>query len=252
MPSSMVWIVGNGALLIVAYLLGSFPTGYLFGKWLKGIDIRTQGSGSTGATNVLRTLGKGPGITVLLVDVLKGAAAIALIRFIYDSIASPSAFWSTSFGWVASWLGAAPANSAEWFPWVVVLGGLAAVVGHSKSIWLGFSGGKSVAVGLGILLALNWQVGLMTFGVFGLVLALFRIVSLSSICGAIAVPMLMFGLKLPLAYILLGLVGGLYVVLRHRSNIQRMFRGTEPRLGQKVVLGADAISEQSAIESSGQ
>jgi glycerol-3-phosphate acyltransferase PlsY len=79
---------------------------------------------------------------------------------------------------------------------------------------------------------LNWQVGLATFGVFGLVLALSRIVSLSSISGAIAVPLLMVGFKQPLAYILLGLIGGLYVIVRHRTNIQRLLAGTEPRLGQ--------------------
>jgi acyl phosphate:glycerol-3-phosphate acyltransferase len=229
MPPVALWALGNAALLLAAYLLGSIPTGYLFGKWLKGIDIRTQGSGSTGATNVLRTLGKGPGITVLLIDVLKGAAAIALIRFVYQS--------------GLPWLSSASTDPAQWFPWMVVLSGLAAVFGHSKSIWLGFSGGKSVAAGLGILLALNWQVGLMTFGVFGLVLAIFRMVSLSSICGAIAVPLLMLGLHLPLAYVLLGLVGGLYVVWLHRANMQRIFAGTEPRLGEKSVLDQNLTAE---------
>jgi acyl phosphate:glycerol-3-phosphate acyltransferase len=229
MPPIARWAVGNAALLLAAYLLGSVPTGFLLGKWLKGIDIRTQGSGSTGATNVLRTLGKGPGIVVLLIDVLKGAAAITLIQFVYQSS--------------LPWLSSAPSNPTQWFPWMVVLSGLAAVLGHSKSIWLGFSGGKSVAAGLGILLALNWQVGLMTFGIFGLVLAIFRIVSLSSICGAIAVPLLMLGLHLPLAYVLLGLVGGLYVVLRHRTNMQRIFAGTEPRLGQKPALDQNLTAE---------
>ena len=146
-----LWVIGNAALLLAAYLLGSIPTGYLLGKWLKGIDVRTQGSGSTGATNVLRTLGKGPGIAVLLVDVLKGAAAVGLIQLTYQSN--------------LPWLSLAPSDPAHWFSWMVVLSGLAAVLGHSKSVWLGFSGGKSVAAGLGILLALDWQVGLIAFGV---------------------------------------------------------------------------------------
>ncbi len=230
MPPVALWVLENAALLLAAYLLGSIPTGYLLGKWLKGIDIRTQGSGSTGATNVLRTLGKGPGITVLLIDVLKGAAAIALIQLAYQS--------------GLPWLSLAPSDPVQWFPWMVVLSGLAAVLGHSKSVWLGFSGGKSVAAGLGILLALNWQVGLMTFGVFGLVLAVFRMVSLSSICGAIAVPLLMLGLHLPLAYVLLGLVGGLYVVWRHRANMQRIFAGTEPRLGEKSALDPNNLTAE--------
>ncbi len=228
--STALWILGNGLLLIAAYLLGSLPTGYLVGKWLKGIDIRTQGSGSTGATNVLRTLGKGPGIAVLLVDVLKGAAAIALIQWVYES--------------KLDWLTLAPGHSEQWFPWMTVLSGLAAVLGHSKSVWLGFTGGKSVASGLGILLALNWQVGLMTFGVFGAVLLLSRIVSLSSICGALAVPLLMLALHLPLAYILLGLIGGGYVVFRHKSNVGRILAGTEPRLGKKVSVEPDLLTPQ--------
>jgi acyl phosphate:glycerol-3-phosphate acyltransferase len=234
MPPVALWILGNGLLLIGAYLLGSFPTGYLIGKGLKGIDIRTEGSGSTGATNVLRTLGKGPGLAVLSIDVLKGAAAIVLIQVAYES-GNP-------------WLKLSPTDPAQWFPWMTVLSGLAAVLGHSKSIWLGFTGGKSVAAGLGILLALNWQVGLMTFGVFGLVLGVSRIVSLSSICGAIAVPLLMLWLHLPVAYVLLGGVGGLYVILRHKSNIQRILKGTEPRLGEKSGLEADLLPyEESSI-----
>jgi acyl phosphate:glycerol-3-phosphate acyltransferase len=228
MPPVALWIVGNVLLLAGAYLLGSFPTGYLLGRWLKGIDIRTQGSGSTGATNVLRTLGRGPGLTVLLIDVLKGAAAITLTGWAYQSS--------------LSWLDLTPADPAQWFPWMTVLSGLAAVLGHSRSVWLSFTGGKSVASGLGILLALNWQVGLMTLGVFGLILTVSRIVSLSSICAAVAVPLLMLSLRLPLAYILLGLVGGLYVVFRHKANMQRILAGTEPRLGEKIKAESNVLT----------
>lgn len=218
MPSLLLWCLGNAALLIIAYLLGSFPTGYLMGKGLKGIDIRTQGSGSTGATNVLRTLGKGPGIIVLLVDVFKGAVAVALVQFAYRT---PFLHW------------APPTISPEqWLPWITILSGLAAVLGHSRSIWLNFSGGKSVATGLGLLLMLNWQVGLAAFGIFGIVLAFTRIVSISSVTAALATPLLMFGLRQPLAYIIFGLIAGLYVVIRHRANLHRLMAGTEPRLGQ--------------------
>jgi acyl phosphate:glycerol-3-phosphate acyltransferase len=221
MPLVALWSLGNAALLLVAYLLGSIPTGYVLGQWLKGIDIREYGSGSTGATNVLRVVGKGAGATVLAVDMLKGAGAIALIKLAYQS-GSPLLAWAPS-----------AVNTAQWFPWVAVLAGLAVVLGHSRSIWLKFSGGKSVATGLGLLLALNWQVGLCAFGIFGVVFALSRIVSLSSILSVSAVPLLMVGLQQPIAYVLLGLVGGGYVVLRHRSNIQRLWVGTEPRLGQR-------------------
>ena len=212
------WIALNGFLLIAAYLLGSFPTGFLLGKALRGIDIREHGSQSTGATNVLRTLGKGPGAAALGVDVLKGALAIALAKWAYAS----------------GLLSSVPetVDPASWLPWIVVLAGLCAVLGHSKSVWLQFQGGKSVATGLGILLMLNWQVGLSMVGVFGLVIALSRMVSLSSIAAALALPVLMAVFHQPLAYLLFGIVGGLYVVWRHWANIERIFAGTEPRLGQ--------------------
>lgn len=216
-----VWLGVNGILLLVAYLLGSIPTGYLAGLLLQGIDIRQHGSGSTGATNVLRTLGKGPAIAVLAIDILKGAAAIALTQWLYR-LPEFTGFASTSI------------SPAVWMPWVTVLAGLAALLGHSASVWLNFTGGKSVATGLGILLALSWQVGLSTFAVFGLVLGLSRIVSLSSISGAIAVSVLMVVMQRPIPYQLFAIAGGLYVIWRHRTNIQRLFAGTEPRIGQKL------------------
>lgn len=214
-----LWIALNGLLVALAYLLGSIPSGYWAGRWLKGMDIREHGSGSTGATNVLRTLGKGPAIGVLLVDVLKGAAAIALVRQCYT---------------LPSLLALAPVEPLAWLPWVVTLAAMAALLGHSKSIFLKFTGGKSVATSLGLLLALNWIVGLGTLGVFLLVLAASRIVSLSSIVGAITTSGLMVITAQPLPYLLFSIAGGLYVVLRHRANIQRLLAGSEPRLGQKL------------------
>jgi glycerol-3-phosphate acyltransferase PlsY len=117
---------------------------------------------------------------------------------------------------------------------MVTLAGMAALLGHSKSVFLGFTGGKSVATSLGVLLAMSWIVGIGTLTVFALVLAMSRIVSLSSIAGAIAVSGFMLLTHQPLPYILFGLLGALYVILRHRSNIQRLLSGTEPQLGQIV------------------
>ncbi len=221
----MIWLSLCGAILVVAYLLGSIPTGYTAVKLLKGIDIREVGSGSTGATNVLRTLGKGPGAFVLVVDCLKGVLAIALVYWFFQDVAAD--------------LIEPTVNSQLWQPWIVILAGLAAILGHSKSIFLGFSGGKSVATSLGILLTMNWQVGLATVFVFAVVMAISRIVSLSSICGAIAVSILMVLLHQPLPYILFAVVGGLYVIWLHRSNLQRLLAGTEPKFGQKLATEAE-------------
>ena len=216
-----IWLTGCGAIVVIAYLLGSFPTGYIAVKQLKGIDIREVGSGSTGATNVLRTLGKGPGALVLVLDSLKGVLAIALVYWLFNFASSQNFIPST-------------VDAQVWQPWLVTLVGLAAILGHSKSIFLGFTGGKSVAISLGILLAMSWQVGLATAGVFAVVVAISRLVSLSSIAGAIAVSIFMILLHQPLPYVLFGIAGGLYVILRHRTNIERLLAGTEPKIGQNV------------------
>ncbi|MEH2164743.1 MAG: glycerol-3-phosphate 1-O-acyltransferase PlsY [Nostoc sp.] len=216
-----IWLSGCAATVVIAYLLGSFPTGYIAVKQLKGIDIREVGSGSTGATNVLRTLGKGPGAFVLVLDALKGVLAIALVYWLFNFTSSQNFIPPT-------------VDAQLWEPWIVTLTGLAAILGHSKSIFLGFSGGKSVAISLGILLAMSWQIGLATAGVFAVVVAISRIVSLSSIVGAIAVSIFMVILHQPLPYILFGITGGLYVILRHRTNIERLLAGTEPKIGQNV------------------
>jgi acyl phosphate:glycerol-3-phosphate acyltransferase len=202
-------------------LLGSTPTGYLAGKLLRGIDIRQHGSKSIGATNVLRTLGKWPALVVLLVDVLKGVGAIVFARWFYPWLyALPSVTPPTAL------------DLQTWTPWAVCLAGLGALLGHGCSIWLNFAGGKSAATGLGVLLAMSWPVGLGAAMAFGVVLAIFRIFSLSSILATLTAIALIFGLEQPLPYRLLVMAGGIYVIVRHRANIQRLLAGTEPQLGQ--------------------
>ena len=147
-------------LLAIGYLLGAIPSGYLAGRWLKGIDLRECGSGSTGATNVLRNVGKGPALVVFLIDVGKGALAVLL------------------------------AKSVGLSDWLQVLAGLAALAGHIWPVWLGWKGGKAVATGLGMFLGLAWPVGLACFGLFMAVISIFRIVSLSSVVAAIGLPLL--------------------------------------------------------------
>ena len=195
-------------LLFAGYLLGSIPSGYLAGRWLAGLDIRREGSGSTGATNVLRVVGKGPALAVFLVDVLKGAAAVLLAKAVLDPLGVG-----------------------------VVLAGLAALAGHIWPVWLGWKGGKAVATGLGMLLGLTWPVGLACFGIFLAVLSLGRIVSLASVVAALALPLLMLGwfadqnLAPRWPSLSLALLTTVLVVWRHRSNIERLLAGTEPKLG---------------------
>ncbi|RFB94756.1 acyl-phosphate glycerol 3-phosphate acyltransferase [Rhizobium leguminosarum bv. trifolii] len=216
----LFWIAATIGLAI-AYLFGSMPTGYLAGKLLKAIDIREHGSKSTGATNVLRTLGKWPASIVLLVDVLKGMGAIVFAR------------------WLCLWLSTVPSatpptaldlQSSE--PWAVCLAGLTVLLGHSRSVWLNFAGGKSVATGLGVLLAISWPVGFGAAMVFSLALAISRIVSLSSMLAALTAMALVCCLEQPLPYRLLVIAGSVYVIVRHRANVRRLLAGTEPRLGK--------------------
>jgi glycerol-3-phosphate acyltransferase PlsY len=191
-------------LLAVGYLLGSMPNGYLAGRWLKGIDLRQCGSGSTGATNVLRNVGKAPALVVFLLDVGKGALAVLLAK---------------SFG----------LND-----WVQVLAGLAALAGHIWPVWLGWKGGKAVATGLGMFLGLAWPVGLACFGLFMAVISISRIVSLSSVVAAIGLPVLMVLAGANGASISVSVVASVMVLWRHRSNIERLIAGTEPRIGAKA------------------
>ena len=201
------------ALLLLGYLLGSIPFGYLAARLLKGIDIRQEGSGSTGATNVLRVVGKGPALGVFLLDVFKGTAAVLAAK-----------------GLLAGSLGGTALDA-----WVVGTG-LAALAGHIWPVWLGWRGGKAVATGLGMLLGLAWPVGLACFGVFLTVLTVSRMVSLSSMVAAVALPMLMLGWfpqngGFRPAYLALALITTLLVLWRHRANLARILAGTEPRLG---------------------
>lgn len=212
------WIASLAGLM-TAYLIGATPTGYLAGKWLKGIDLREQGSGSTGATNVLRNLGPAAFVVVLLLDVAKGAGAILFALWFYPWLQTLAALTS-------------PAAPEVVTPWAVCLAGLAALVGHSRSIWLGFKGGKSVAAGLGLLLAMAWPVGLGGLAVFGVAVAISRMISLGSILAALTAILLICVLDQPLPYRLLVVAGGVYVIVRHRANIGRLLAGTEPRLGR--------------------
>ena len=187
-----------------AYFIGAIPIGWLVSRALGVGDIRRHGSGTIGATNVLRTLGWVPAIVTLLGDVAKGYAAVVL----------------------AEWM--APASSR-----VMALAAVAAVVGNCWSVFLGFRGGKGVATGLGALLRLVPWATLAALPVFVVVVATFRYVSLGSLLGALCVPLGAVLLGYPRIHGLAALAVALVVVARHHANIARLRAGTESRLGQR-------------------
>ncbi|MBI4532943.1 MAG: glycerol-3-phosphate 1-O-acyltransferase PlsY [Candidatus Melainabacteria bacterium] len=208
----MLTVVG---LLVLGYLVGSVPTGYWLVKAIKGIDIRTCGSGSTGATNVLRAAGRGAAGFVLFVDALKGYFPVWLAM----SVESQGA------------LANMPLSHLHLVPPAVAV---CSLVGHSRSIFLGFQGGKSAATGLGTLCALQPYSAILSFGLWWVVVWLTRFVSLASIvaCWVSGVLTLLFGS--PLSYVGYCFIGAVYITLRHKLNIKRLLTGTETRIGEKT------------------
>jgi glycerol-3-phosphate acyltransferase PlsY len=206
-----------------AYLLGSIPTGFLVAR-AKGIDIRNAGSGNIGATNAMRVLGKPAGLFVLLLDALKGYAAVA---FLAPQI----------FNWLAPHLGLVPDFSVEPFELrlrLLVIAGIGAVLGHNYTCWLKFKGGKGIATTAGVYLALAPWAVLVALIVFILAVALTRYVSVGSIAAAIALPVAVW--MMTPHNLFLGLVTtalGLLAIYKHKSNLQRLKAGTENRFGKK-------------------
>jgi acyl phosphate:glycerol-3-phosphate acyltransferase len=200
------------AAAVAAYLLGSIPFGYLLVRFFRKEDIREKGSGNIGATNVIRSGAKGLGAVTFLLDVLKGAFAVLLC------------------GAMATRLGLGPAARAN----AIAIAALFAILGHIYTVWLGFKGGKGVATAFGVFLALAPWAALAGLGVFVLVFAASRYVSLGSILAAVAFPI--FALLLPHAErtswetAVLFLVP-LIVIVKHRQNIARLVQGKEYRFG---------------------
>ena len=190
--------------VIVAYLIGSIPTGYIIVKLFTGQDIRKVGSGSTGATNVKRVMGKKWFFIVMILDAIKGALPVVLAKM-----------FAVSF----TGIGLLP-----------VLAVVAVIVGHSKSIFLKFTGGKSVASGVGTILALNWQVGLIIAAIWAVITYVSKYVSLGSIIALLISPFLMWFFKEPAAYICYCALGALYIVYLHRENIIRLVKGEENKV----------------------
>ena len=207
-------------LAVAAYLLGSIPTGYLLVRFVRHQDIRALGSGNIGATNVLRTGGKGLGAATFLLDMLKGCAAV----------------WLGSAAWAAL---AATASTARPLPLrdFQALAALFCVLGHMFPVWLRFRGGKGVATGFGVFLVAAPWAALAAIGVFAVILALSRYVSLGSIVAAASFPVFAWFLvrgQRPLFFIAVQAAVALLIVLKHHQNIRRLCAGTESRFGAKL------------------
>lgn len=196
--------------MVAAYLLGALPTGYLLGRFSKGVDVRSYGSGSTGATNVMRVLGKTAAALVFVGDFGKGVLAV----------------------WAPVALGLGPLAQA--------LAGLAVLAGHNWPVFLAFKGGRGVATGVGgLFVVLPLAATAVTLSAVA-VIALTRYVSLGSMVGlAVALPFALATVLLsgaPVEYLVYVLPGSVLIVARHSGNIQRLLKGTEAKLGESVVL----------------
>ncbi len=214
MHTEILWVAPTCALLL-GYLLGSIPFGVLLTRFAGAGDLRSIGSGNIGATNVLRTGRKGLAAATLLLDLLKGAAAV----------------------WLADWL----------FPGDGVVAAAAAFIGHCYPIWLRFKGGKGVATMMGIVLALHWPMGLVYALVWLGLLATVRISSVAGMAAAVSAPVsgAVFG-RFDLVMLVLALAA--IVLWKHRDNIERLIDGTEPRIGRKRNVGEDGATESGALQ----
>ncbi len=194
-----------GIVIFCSYLIGSIPTGYIIVKLKTGQDIRTVGSGSTGATNVKRVLGKKWFFTVMLLDAFKGALPVILASMY--------------------------AGKCEGIGLFPVLAAVSVIIGHSKPIFLQFKGGKSVASGVGTILALNWQVGLMIAVIWAIITYFTKYVSVGSIIALAVSPFLMHYVgNAPVGYTAYCALGAVYIIYLHRQNIVRLFRGEENKV----------------------
>ena len=180
---------------VLAYLIGSIPSGLIIGKIFFNIDVREYGSKNIGATNTYRIIGLKAALPVFLCDALKGAAGVVLL---------------SSYG-----------------PMYMILGGILAMMGHNWSVFLGFKGGRGVATGLGVLIALSPLVALLCFLVWGIIVYFTKLVSLGSIIAAALVPVLMYVTGESYWFVGFGGLAALFVIVRHWDNIKRLLAGNE-------------------------
>jgi len=208
------------ACVVISYFLGSIPTGFLWGK-ARGIDIRTVGSGNIGATNVMRALGKGPGIAVLVIDALKGFLPVFLTLYVIPG--------AVTLGFVT---GDAPVHLTSSCI-LQIMCCVSVIAGHNWTCWLKFKGGKGVATSAGALLAFLPLPLLCGLGAWLVVFVIWRYVSLASICAAIAVPIATWLIMKDQTLTVFTAIIGVVAIYKHKSNIQRLVAGTESRVGAR-------------------
>ena len=213
-------IVGYILTVLIAYLFGSIPTGFLVAR-ARGVDIRTVGSGNIGATNVFRILGKPAGVFVLLADAAKGWLAV----FIVAELVS---------GWFYP---AAGSTAREWF---AICAGVGAILGHNYTCWLYFKGGKGIATSAGVLVALVPLPLLIILGIWIIVFALTRYVSLASISASFSLPFAAWAVGESRTIILVTAALAALAIYKHRANIKRLINGTESKIALRTPSSSDA------------
>ncbi len=209
------------ALIVASYLIGSIPFSYLTARFMAGVDIREHGSRNVGATNVVRTAGKVPGILALLLDLTKGYAAVEVARWL---VSRPDWPFPAAIG--------SPLHSQEMW---IALGALMAVLGHMFPVWLGFHGGKGVATAAGAFLSLD-PIVIAAAGIVFLIVALStRFISLASIVSAASIPVFMrfMAVNTPFWRIVISIVIAIAVIAKHHANIARLARGEERKMGHR-------------------
>lgn len=216
---------------VFAYLLGSINTSIILSRSIYGSDIRTSGSGNAGATNMLRTHGKGIAVATLICDVLKGTLAVVLASWA-DIVLADHAKTVTL----------TPLESRFILGNLMYIAGVFAVLGHDFPIFFGFRGGKGVATSLGVILALDWKVGLIVAVIALIIMATTRYVSLGSICAAALYPFVLFtyllssgnfNLENETVYIAMAFILAVLLIVKHHSNIRKLIVGTENKLFAK-------------------
>ncbi len=191
-------------LFLMSYLLGAIPTAFIVGKMAKGIDIRQHGSGNIGTTNAFRVLGIKPALMVLVVDIIKGFLGVKLGFLLIGT------------------------------EWAAIFGGISAVAGHNWPIYLRFKGGKGVATACGVIIALAPKVILLLILIWVVIIWITKYVSLASVIAAFSAPIAFLLFKQPVPYVIFSFIVAAFVIYRHRTNIQRLLKGQEAKVTDKI------------------